>query len=331
MRKKAGNRQCEAPPQRWLPKGVSRTRAELRPLREFAEIRSSSLVIPHGPVSNPPRDGRRIAPNGPMEPLKTTVWSFPARGSWGPHLGNYRGNWSPHVPRNLILKYTVPGDLVLDPMVGGGTTLVECLLLGRNGIGVDVNPESLLLAMSNLKSSLPFAQPRVTANLFHGDARDLETVRDNTVNLVTLHPPYADIIRYSDGRIERDLSTLNGLDEFFHAIHDVARESLRVLRPGGHCAVLMGDTRTRAHLVPLSFRLFQEFLDAGFIVREHIIKLQWNTTSERTTWAGKECSFYKLAHENLFVFRKPEANEGPREFASSRKWWATARSPIPPK
>jgi len=37
---------------------------------------------------------------------KTTVWSFPDRGKWATHQGNYRGNWSPYIPRNLILKYT---------------------------------------------------------------------------------------------------------------------------------------------------------------------------------------------------------------------------------
>lgn len=43
-----------------------------------------------------------------------TVWSFPDRGDWATHVGNYRGNWSPHIPRNLILRYTQPGELVLD-------------------------------------------------------------------------------------------------------------------------------------------------------------------------------------------------------------------------
>jgi len=56
-------------------------------------------------------------------PETTTVWSFPDRGDWATHVGNYRGNWSPYIPRNLILRYTQPGELVLDQM-GLGTTLV---------------------------------------------------------------------------------------------------------------------------------------------------------------------------------------------------------------
>ena len=65
----------------------------------------------------------------------TTVWSFPDRGSWATHSGKYRGNWSPYVPRNLILRYSKPGDWLLDQFMGGGTTLVEAKLLNRNAVG----------------------------------------------------------------------------------------------------------------------------------------------------------------------------------------------------
>ncbi len=70
----------------------------------------------------------------------TTVWSFKQRGNWATHNGKYRGNWSPYIPRNLILRYSKENDVVLDPFIGSGTTLVETKLLKRKGIGVDINP-----------------------------------------------------------------------------------------------------------------------------------------------------------------------------------------------
>ena len=76
----------------------------------------------------------------------TTVWSFPKRGDWATHNPKYRGNWAPQIPRNLILRYSKEKDLVLDPMCGCGTTLVECKLTGRNAIGFDINPCALELA-----------------------------------------------------------------------------------------------------------------------------------------------------------------------------------------
>ncbi len=83
----------------------------------------------------------------------TTVWSFKQRGDWATHDGRYRGNWSPYIPRNVILKYSGPGDIVLDYFVGGGTTAVEAKLLGRRCIARDINPAAVGLTEENLKRS----------------------------------------------------------------------------------------------------------------------------------------------------------------------------------
>jgi len=62
----------------------------------------------------------------------TTVWSFPERGAWATHNPQYRGNFAPQIARNVIEMYSEKGDDILDPMVGGGTTLIEARLLCRN-------------------------------------------------------------------------------------------------------------------------------------------------------------------------------------------------------
>ena len=73
----------------------------------------------------------------------TTHGSFPKRGDWATHDAKWRGNWSPYIPRNIMLRYSQEGDLVLDQFAGGGTTLVEAKLLNRDIIGVDVNDIAL--------------------------------------------------------------------------------------------------------------------------------------------------------------------------------------------
>ena len=50
------------------------------------------------------------------------VWSFPRRGDYATHRGDYRGNWPPQLVRNVLLRYSEAGDTVLDQMVGSGTT-----------------------------------------------------------------------------------------------------------------------------------------------------------------------------------------------------------------
>ena len=60
-----------------------------------------------------------------------TVWAFHDRGKWATHDAKYRGNLSPYIPRNVILRYSTVGDVVLEQFVGGGTTAVEAKLTGR--------------------------------------------------------------------------------------------------------------------------------------------------------------------------------------------------------
>jgi hypothetical protein len=77
---------------------------------------------------------------------QTAVWSFKQRGNWATHSGGYRGNWSPYIPRNVILKYSDSGEVVLDYFCGAGTTAVECKLLGRRCIALDINDKAIELA-----------------------------------------------------------------------------------------------------------------------------------------------------------------------------------------
>ena len=81
---------------------------------------------------------------------QSTVWSFKQRGNWATHSGEYRGNWSPFIPRNLILKYSNPGELILDYFCGAGTTAVECKLLGRKCKSIDINDKAIELAKENV-------------------------------------------------------------------------------------------------------------------------------------------------------------------------------------
>ena len=83
-----------------------------------------------------------------------TVWSFPIRGDWATHDAKYRGNWSPYIPRNIILRYSQEGDLILDQFAGGGTTLVEAKLLNRNIIGMDINDVAIEPVMKSVTLSV---------------------------------------------------------------------------------------------------------------------------------------------------------------------------------
>ncbi len=229
-----------------------------------------------------------------------TVWSFPIRGNWATHDAKYRGNWSPYIPRNLILRYSKPGDTVLDQFVGGGTTLIEAKLLNRNIIGVDINPGALQCCKEKIKFDYPNGG---NIQIKHGDARNLSFIADASIDMICTHPPYANIINYSDN-IRGDLSLLKA-DDFLKQMALVASECYRVLKPGKFCAILMGDARNKGCVVPISFRVMEIFRNAGFTLKEIIIKEQHNCKATGL-WKTRSIkyNFLLLAHEYLFVFRK---------------------------
>lgn len=226
------------------------------------------------------------------------MWSFPERGNWAIHSGGYRGNWSPYVPRNLILRYSRPNDWILDQFVGSGTTLVEAKLLGRNAVGVDINPNSLSIVKSNLNFQ---CEQNMKIYIRNGNAANLHFVKSNSIDFVCTHPPYANIIKYSNG-IKGDISLLN-VYEFLNMMQKVAEESLRVLKKGKMCAVMMGDIRKNGNVFPLGFYVMQCFLKAGFSSKEIIIKEQHNCSSTKY-WNKKNIAFLLIAHEYIFVFQK---------------------------
>lgn len=227
---------------------------------------------------------------------ETTVWSFPARGAWATHNGDYPGNWPPQVARNLILRYSPPGGTVLDPMCGSGTTLIECALLNRNAIGVDVETRPIEMTRTRCRKY----SRDVEIQLVRGDARDLHWINSTSVDLVTLHPPYASIISY--GSSPGNLSATASVDDFCDELSRVVAEAWRVLRPNGFIAMMMGDIRRNGRYIPLGYHSLDLILRRGFVLKEHVIKLQWNCSST-PKWVGKR-SFLKIQHEHLFIAQK---------------------------
>lgn len=239
---------------------------------------------------------------------QTSVWSFKQRGSWATHSGEYRGNWSPYIPRNVILKYSKPAEVVLDYFCGAGTTAVEAKLLGRKCIAFDINDKAIELAKKNVDFKIVNTGQQIyEPKLFVDDARDLSFLQDNSVDLICAHPPYANIIHYTDSK-EGDLSFFD-IDDFLKEMSKVARESFRVLKPGRQCVILIGDTRRKKHIIPLGFKIINIYLDAGFKLRELIIKRQHNCKTTGFWYANSiKYNFLLLAHEYLPIFEKPKSS-----------------------
>ena len=232
----------------------------------------------------------------------STVWSFPRRWNCMTHNSKYRWNWSPEVVRNLILRYSKEGDFLLDPMIWGGTTAIEAKLLNRNLLCYDINPEAIKLTKKYLDFEID-NKAKIKVKYFDARKKN-EDLKKESIDFVLMHPPYADIIKYSDG-IKWDLSQIHDLDKFCDEIEKVAKESFRVLKKWWFCAILMWDTRREKMYVPLAFKVMERFLKVWFALKEDIIKIQHNC---KATWfwvkKSKDYNFLLIMHEHLFVFKK---------------------------
>src|SRR5260370_29737482 len=182
-------------------------------------------------------------------------------------------------------------------MCGSGTTVVESKLLGRDGIGVDINSDAIMVAQDRLSFDYDTLDRsrRAETWTYVGDARNLDLIGEETVDLVATHPPYAGIISYSGKRILDDLSRLK-LPAYIDAMRKVAAESYRVLKNNRYCVVLIGDTRKGRHYIPISLGVLQAFLSVGFILKEDIIKLQHKTMTTRQKWRGHKYHLSNNTH-----------------------------------
>ncbi len=245
--------------------------------------------------------------------LTDSLWLLDRRDGSGGHSAWYWGNFVPQIPRQLMLRYTKAGDWVLDPFAGSGTTLRESARLRRNCLGIELQASIARKARNALKT-LP-DQTGSTVALEVGDSRTLHihtTLRSHgaqSVQLVILHPPYHDIIRFSKNR--HDLSNASTPDGFAKQFGKVVDNVTSVLDPGRILAVVIGDKYEKGEWIPLGFMLMNEVLKRPYRLKSIVVKNFEETTGKRSRkelWRFRALAggFYVFKHEYIFIFQKSE-------------------------
>jgi len=245
------------------------------------------------------------------EIITDSLWILGKRDTSGAHLGWYWGNFIPQIPHQMMLRYTKKGDWVLDTFVGSGTTLIECRRLGRNGIGIELNPEVAQKAGELVeKEQNKF---NVTTEIITGDSRtiDIKTILSNyrieQVQLLIMHPPYHDIIKFS--KDERDLSNTKKVEEFLKMFGDAVDNATPFLEKGRYFVLVIGDKYSKGEWVPLGFSCMNEVLERGYALKSVIVKNFEETRGKRNQqelWRYRALvgGFYIFKHEYIMLFKK---------------------------
>jgi 16S rRNA G966 N2-methylase RsmD len=241
-----------------------------------------------------------------------SLWLFDKRDRAGAHHAGYWGNFIPQIPNQMLRRYTRKGDWVLDAFAGSGTTLIESRRLGRNSIGIEIDAGVKEMADASLaKETNPYNTQSI---IFQGDSAEanipsfLHTCNCKSIQLLMLHPPYWDIIKFTE--LPGDLSNAATIDDFLLMMKKVIDNTWPVLDKKRYCALVIGDKYDRGRWIPLGFNTMQLFLDKGYILKSIIVKNFEDTRakmSQKELWRYRALvgGFYVFKHEYIFLFQKP--------------------------
>ncbi len=228
----------------------------------------------------------------PLRIQPTTLWEYPSQDYGDSHQGipGYKGATPSYIIWNLLQRYTEPGELVVDPCCGSGTTLDVARDLGRRALGYDVHPKR--------------------KDIFRVDARKLPPELTGKVDFVFIDPPYSTHLDYGDD--PRDLGKLSARSgEYYPAMRDVFVEILRVLKPGRAMGLYVSDSYEhrsgKGTFHPIGFELFRIMLDIGFEPIDIVSVVRHNRTLEMGNYrkAAEEGNYFLRGFNYLFIMRKP--------------------------
>lgn len=243
--------------------------------------------------------------------LTDSLWIINNRDRTGMHSADYWGNFIPQIPYQMLMRYTKAGDWVLDAFAGSGTTLIECRRLGRHGVGIELSPEVATASAERLSKAEN--ANNVNTSIVVGDSTQLdfqELLRNlgiPDVQLLIMHPPYHDIIHFSeDGR---DLSNAPTVDDFIQSFREVVHRTYPILEKGRHLIVVIGDKYTRGEWIPLGFYAMQAVMQEGYTLKSIIVKNYEQTKAKRDQkqlWRYRALvgGFYIFKHEYIYIFIK---------------------------
>ncbi len=249
------------------------------------------------------------------ENIKTgTWWEFSSREKKNGHSYDYHGNYIPQIATQLFERYTKKNDIILDLFFGSGTSGIEAKNMERRCIGVELKPEMVDYVSEKFsKKDLV-----VNVNIIQGDSANpkikdkikdrLDIMGEKSAQFLVLHPPYDDIIKFSDKK--EDLSNCSSTEEFYELFKKVAKNGYDLLEQNRFAALIIGDKYANSRYVSLGFECQKRMEELGFVTKAVIVKnITGNEKAKGKTanlWRYRALSggFNIFEHEYIMIFQK---------------------------
>jgi modification methylase len=266
----------------------------------------------------------------PSDTERLSVWATAQtgpraqrRGRYLPESDAHPAKMYPAIAAHAINAYTKPGDLIVDPMCGIGTTLVEAVHADRMAVGVEYEKRWADLAARNVEHAVDRGAPGY-ATVVHGDARGIDRLVGADVHgraaLVLTSPPYGPAT-HGHVRASRD-SRHPGVEKANYGYGDdpgnLARQSVgklmegftqilsgcrALLKPGGFLVIAARPFRRLGQLVDIPTMATNAALDAGFTLHERCVAL---LAATRDSGLMARSSFFQLVNSrNAFAAGSP--------------------------
>ena len=224
----------------------------------------------------------------PLEQQVTTLWDYPSQHYGRGMQGNarYKGATPSYVIWNLLSRYTRPGDVVVDPMCGSGTTLDVAADLGRTGFGFDLQPQR--------------------DDIKHADARQIP-LQDSSADFIFIDPPYSTNLKYGDD--PRCIGKLSAAgSDYFEALAHVYEESYRILKNRRFIAIYICDVWNKKDgFLPIGASTMMQ-LSQYFRLIDHVSVVRHNKNLKMGNHrkAAKDGNFFLRGFNHLIIAKKQE-------------------------
>ncbi len=281
--------------------------------RKVQEIRPDLEVVK--PVKTKPYNDIDLNNWKEYSHIKTdTWWEFASRDKSNGHSNEYHGNYIPQIAQQLYERFTKKGDIILDMFLGSGTSAIEALNMGRRCIGVELKQQQI----ETVKNKFSSKELVTEVNLICADSADisvkekiqarLDVMRSDKAQFLVLHPPYDDIIKFSD--LKEDLSNCENTEKFYELFTQAAQNGYDMLEKGRFAALIIGDKYSEGEIVPLGFECAMRMRQSGFKMKAVIVKnMEGNERAKgknANLWRYRALNggFYIFKHEYIYVFQK---------------------------